>query len=106
MKKILFVISILLLLTIIISSCLAREYEIYNGSWDRIGNIEKNRKIYDNGYNLKYRIEDNKIYDNKYHLKYRVEDNKIYDDKYHLKYRIEGNKVYDNKYHLKYRIKK
>jgi len=104
--KVSFIISILLLLITVIPGYPAERREIYNDSWNKVGNIEGNGKIYDNKYNLKYRIKDNKVYDDKYHLKFRIEGNKIYDDKYHLKFRIENSKIYNNKYNLKYRTNK
>ena len=68
MKKILFVITVLLS---IVSICLAERYEIYDDSWDKTYNTEDN-KVYDDNYRLKYRIEGDKIYDDNYRLKYRI----------------------------------
>lgn len=57
--------------------------------------IAQDIKVYDEHYDLKYRVEDDRIYDKDWNLRYRIEDNKIYDKDWDLKYRIEGNKIYD-----------
>jgi hypothetical protein len=57
-------------------------------------------------HNYHHKAGRGKVYDNNYQLKYRIKDNKVYDTNYQLKYRIRNNKVYDTNYQLKYRIKR
>ena len=66
--------------------------------------IGQDIKVYDQDYDLKYRVEGDRIYDKDWNLRYRIEDDKIYDRNWNLKYHREGNRIYDKSYNLRYRL--
>ncbi|MCX5917211.1 MAG: hypothetical protein NTX30_11120 [Deltaproteobacteria bacterium] len=51
--------------------------------------------VYDQNWNLKYRVEDGRIYDKNWQLKGHIQEGNIYDRNWQLKGRIEEGKAYD-----------
>jgi hypothetical protein len=60
--------------------------------------------IYDQNWNLKYRIEDGRIFDKNWQLKGHIQGGKIYDKNWQLKGRIEEGKPYDRIYDPIYKL--
>jgi hypothetical protein len=85
------------------SLIIAEEVKIYDNSYNLKYRVKGNN-IYDENWNLRYRIENNKIYDKHWDLEYRVDDDKIYDREWNLIYRKDRNKIYDKNYNLQYRV--
>jgi hypothetical protein len=61
--------------------------------------------VYDQNWNLQYRIDNGRIYDKNWQLKGYIQDGKIYDNKWQLKGRIEEGKSYDKIYAPSYKLK-